>query len=180
MGDPQESPGAGFPSDKGIPDSLSGACQARVGEAMVPAHRELAPTLICLAGTSCRCLASAGCWTHIFLSKVNEVLEVNVVPIGLDVVVDKEVELVSNPVLEDKGQDPCRQLQEEDEAKEHGELELGAHGRLGSKTQDLGVPWGRVPPPTGIQNYPESPTIRLVVDGKDNAALPTHPFHFLW
>lgn len=57
--------------------------------------------------------------THIFLSKVNEVLEVNVIPIGLDVVVNEEIELVSNPVLEYEGQDPCCQLQEEDEAKEH-------------------------------------------------------------
>ena len=64
-------------------------------------------------------VASAGHWTHVFLSKVNEVLEVNVVPIGLDVVVDEEVELVSYPVLEDKGQDPCCQLQEKDEAEEH-------------------------------------------------------------
>lgn len=55
----------------------------------------------------------------IFLSKVNEVLEVNVIPIGLDVVVNEEIELVSNPVLEYEGQDPCCQLQEEDEAKEH-------------------------------------------------------------
>lgn len=67
-------------------------------------------------------VASAGRCTHIFLSKVDEVLEVNVISVGLDVVVDEEVELVSNPVLEDKGQDPCCQLQEEDEAEEHREL----------------------------------------------------------
>lgn len=60
--------------------------------------------------------------THVFLSKVNEVLEINVIPISLDIVVDEEVELVSNPVLEDEGKDPCRQLEEEDEAKEHREL----------------------------------------------------------
>lgn len=85
---------------------------------MIPEHRELALAHICPAGASR--IGSPG-WrgTHIFLSKVNEVLEVNVIPIGLDVVVDEEIELVSNPVLEYKGQDPCCQLQEEDEAKEH-------------------------------------------------------------
>lgn len=54
-----------------------------------------------------------------FLSKV-EVLEVNVIPIGLDFA-DEEVELVSNSVLEVEGQDPSLQLQEDDEAEEHGE-----------------------------------------------------------
>ena len=67
------------------------------------------------------------CWTHIFLSKVNEVLEVNVVPIGLNIVVDEEIELVSNPVLEYEGQNPCCQFQEEDEAEEHGELGWGTY-----------------------------------------------------
>lgn len=91
-------------------------------------------------------VVGAGRWTYVFLSKVNEVLEVNVVPIGLDVVVDEEVELVSNPVLEDKGQDPCCQLQEEDEAKEHRELGLGANRQWGSEIQGLGVPPGGAPP----------------------------------
>lgn len=63
--------------------------------------------------------------THIFLSKVDKVLKVNIIPVGFDIAVDEEIELVSNPVFEDKGQDPCRQLQEEDEAKEHGELGWG-------------------------------------------------------
>lgn len=39
----------------------------------------------------------------IFLSKVNEVLEISVVPIGLDVFVYEEIELVLNPVLENEG-----------------------------------------------------------------------------
>lgn len=43
-----------------------------------------------------------------FLSKA-EVLEVSVIPIGLDFA-DEEVELVSNLVLKVKGQDPCLQL----------------------------------------------------------------------
>lgn len=92
---------------------------------MVPTHTKLAPSCICLADVSSRWPLPV--WTHVFLSKVNEVLEVNVIPIGLDVVVDEEVELVSNPVLENEGQDPCCQLQEEDEAEEYGELGLGVY-----------------------------------------------------
>lgn len=55
---------------------------------------------------------------RIFLSKVNELLEVNVVPKGLDVVVEEEIERVSNPVHEYEGRDPCCQLQEADETEE--------------------------------------------------------------
>lgn len=69
--------------------------------------------------------------THIFLSKVNKVLKVDIVPVGFDVAVDEEIKLVSDPVLEDKGQDSGRQLHEEDEAEEHRELEHmdGRHWR---------------------------------------------------
>lgn len=63
--------------------------------------------------------------THVFLSKVDKVLEVNIIPVGFDVAVDEEIKLVSDPVLEDKGQDACRQLQEEDEAEEQRELGWG-------------------------------------------------------
>lgn len=132
--------------------ALPGVCLASVGEGMVPAHRELAPTLLCPAGASCRWLARAGRWTHVFLSKVNEVLEVNVVPIGLDVIVDKKVELVSNPVLENEGQDPCRQLQEEDEAEEHGELGIWtvevSHRSWGATGQSS------IPPPPFLDPRP--------------------------
>lgn len=41
--------------------------------------------------------------THIFLSKVNEVLEVNVIPICFNIVVDEEVQLVFDPVFKHKG-----------------------------------------------------------------------------
>lgn len=74
------------------------------------------PIRDCLHGTR------DGYHTHVFLSKVDKVLKVNIIPVGFDIAVDEEIELVSNPVLEDKGQDPCRQLQEEDEAEEHREL----------------------------------------------------------
>lgn len=76
---------------------------AWIGEKAVPTHRELAPSLSHVPIRHLLHLAHAGYCTHIFLSKVNEVLEVNVIPVGLDIVVDEEVELVSNPVLEDKG-----------------------------------------------------------------------------
>ena len=57
--------------------------------------------------------------THIFLSKVYEVLEVNVITVGLDVIVDEEVELVFDPVLEDESQDTSCHLQEKDEPQEY-------------------------------------------------------------
>lgn len=60
--------------------------------------------------------------THIFLCKVNEVLQVNVIPVGFDVVIDEQIELVFDPVLKHEGQDPRRQLQEEDEPQEYREL----------------------------------------------------------
>lgn len=41
--------------------------------------------------------------THIFLSKVNEVLEVNVIPVCFNIVVDEEVQLVFDPVFKHKG-----------------------------------------------------------------------------
>lgn len=137
-----------------------------------------------------RCLlyvAGAGCRTYVFLSKVNEVLEVNVVPIGLDIVVDEEVELVSNPVLEDEGQDPCCQLQEEDEAKDHGELAWGADRQWGSEIQGLGLPLSGVSTSLILtQGSPESPPstiLVLIYDGKIALFLPTllslrsHPPH---
>lgn len=74
-----------------------------------------------------------GCWvlgvrwarTHIVLGKVDEILQVNVVPVRLDVVVDKKVELIFDPVFKDEGEDPRRQLQEEDQTQEHGKLNTG-------------------------------------------------------
>lgn len=59
---------------------------------------------------------------HIFLGEVYQVLQINVVSVGPNVVVNEKVELVLDPVFEDEGQDPCRQLQEEDDTQEHGEL----------------------------------------------------------
>lgn len=136
-------------SDEDTPGSLSWGPLAQVGKEMVPSQGTC--FLIRLPGRCLLQVSQAGHWTHVFLSKVNEVLEVNVVPVGLDVVVDEEVELVSNPVLEDKGQDPCCQLQEEDEAEEHGELGLGHTDSGGWRrralvaSQGLSVPQGRVP-----------------------------------
>lgn len=59
---------------------------------------------------------------HIFLGKVNQVLQINVVSVGPNVVVNEKVELVFDPIFEDKGQDSCSQLQEEDDTQEDGEL----------------------------------------------------------
>lgn len=60
--------------------------------------------------------------TYIFLCKVYEVLQINVISVGADVVVDKKVELVFDPVFEDKCQNTSRELQEEDNPQEYGEL----------------------------------------------------------
>ena len=60
--------------------------------------------------------------THIFLSEVYQVLQIDVVSVGPNVVVNEKVELVLDPVFEDEGQDSCSQLQEEDDTQEHGEL----------------------------------------------------------
>lgn len=76
-----------------------------------------------------------GCWvggcggvvrwagTHVVLGEVDEILQVNVVSVRLDVVVDEKVELIFDPVFKDEGEDPRRQLQEEDQTQEHGKLE---------------------------------------------------------
>lgn len=61
--------------------------------------------------------------THIFLGKVNEILQVDVIAVGLDVIVDEKVELVFDPVLKDEGEDPRSQLQKEDQTQEHRKLE---------------------------------------------------------
>lgn len=41
--------------------------------------------------------------THVFLSEVNEVLEINVIPIGFNIVVNEKVQLVFDPVFKHKG-----------------------------------------------------------------------------
>lgn len=66
--------------------------------------------------------------THVFLGEVDEVLQVDVVAVGADVVVDEQVELVLDPVLEDEGQHAGGQLQEEDDAQKDGELRHRADG----------------------------------------------------
>lgn len=62
-------------------------------------------------------------FTYIFLSEINEVLQVDVVTVRTDVIVDEQIELILNPVLKDKRQDARRQLQEEDDSQEHRELQ---------------------------------------------------------
>lgn len=61
-------------------------------------------------------------WTHIFLGKVDEILQVDVIAVGLDIIVDEKVELVFDPVLKDEGKDSRSQLQEEDQTQEHRKL----------------------------------------------------------
>lgn len=60
--------------------------------------------------------------SYIFLSEVDEVLQVNVISVGSYVVVDEKVELIFNPVFKDKGQDTSGQLQEEDYPQKHRKL----------------------------------------------------------
>lgn len=68
---------------------------------------------------------------YVFLGEIDEVLQIDVVAVRPDVVVDEQVELVFNPVLEDKRQDPRRQLQEEDDPQEHGELQRSQRQTVG-------------------------------------------------
>lgn len=65
--------------------------------------------------------------SHIFLGEVYQVLQINVVPVGPNVVVNEKIELILDPIFEDKGQDSCSQLQEEDDTEEHRELEIHKH-----------------------------------------------------
>ena len=63
----------------------------------------------------CRCFVL----TNIFLSEIDEVLEIDVIPICPDVIVDEQVKLILNPVLKDECQDTSCQLQKEDDSQEH-------------------------------------------------------------
>lgn len=56
---------------------------------------------------------------NIFLGEVYEVLQINVIPVCSDVVVYKEIQLVFDPVFENKCQNPSSQLQEENDSQEH-------------------------------------------------------------
>lgn len=60
--------------------------------------------------------------THIFLGEIDEILQVDVVAVGFDIIVDEWVELVFDPVLEDEGKNAGSQLQEEDQTQEHRKL----------------------------------------------------------
>lgn len=66
---------------------------------------------------------------HIFLGEIYQVLKINIISVGPNVVVNEEVELVLDPVLEDKGQDSRSQLQEEDDTQEHRELKYKKHSQ---------------------------------------------------
>lgn len=61
--------------------------------------------------------------TYIFLCKVYEVLQINVISVCSDVVVYKEIQLVFDPVFENKCQNTSSELQEEDNPQEHRKLQ---------------------------------------------------------
>lgn len=63
-----------------------------------------------------------GACTYILLGEVYEVLQVNVVSVSPDVVVNKEIQLVFDPVFENKRQHPSSELQEENNSQEHRKL----------------------------------------------------------
>lgn len=73
-----------------------------------------------------------------FLKGVDEVLQVNVVPIGSDVALEEFPEPVPHPVLEQKGQHSHSQFQEEDE--HDGPTELHGHKRGGVSHHQPGQP----------------------------------------
>lgn len=66
-------------------------------------------------------------WTYIFLGEVYEVLQINVISVSPDVVVNKEIQLVFNPVFENKRQHPSSELQEENNPQEHRKLRQKKH-----------------------------------------------------
>ena len=66
--------------------------------------------------------------TYGFLKGVNEVLQVNVIPVGSDVALEELPEPVPHPVLEQEGQHGHGQLQEKDEHDGAAELQGGHAG----------------------------------------------------
>lgn len=68
-----------------------------------------------------------GACTYILLGEVYEVLQVNVVSVRPDVVVNKEIQLVFDPVFENKRQHPSSELQEENNPQEHRKLRGKKH-----------------------------------------------------
>lgn len=73
--------------------------------------------------------------THIVLSEVDEILQVDVISVRLDIIVDEKVELVFDPVLKDEGEDARSQLQEEDQTQEHRKLESAGQERKHTKNK---------------------------------------------
>lgn len=80
-----------------------------------------------------------------FLKGVDEVLQVDIVPVGLDVALKELPESVPHPVLEQEGQHCHSQLQEEDE--HDGATELQGKGtRAGVTTPPACTPTHITPP----------------------------------
>lgn len=67
------------------------------------------------------------------MGEIDEILQVDVVAVGFDIIVDEEVELVFDPVLEDEGKNAGSQLQEEDQTQEHRKLGM-AEARKNKQT----------------------------------------------
>lgn len=82
-------------------------------------------------------------WTYVFLGEVYEVLQVNVISVSPDVVVNKEIELVFDPVFENKRQHPGSEFQEENNPQEHRKLqwEEQQNGHKGEVTGVRGWLW---------------------------------------
>lgn len=61
--------------------------------------------------------------SYVILGEVDEILQVNVISVGPDIVVDEELELVLDPVFKDESQDSRGQLQEKYDSKKHRKLQ---------------------------------------------------------
>lgn len=61
--------------------------------------------------------------SYVILGEVDEILQVDVIPVGPDIVVDEELELILDPVFKDERQDSRRQLQEKYDSKKHRKLQ---------------------------------------------------------
>lgn len=78
---------------------------------------------------------------HQLLQRVDEVLQVDVIPVRLDVAQKQVSDPVPQGILEDEGQDGCRQLQEEDKSDQGGELrEEVEHGLADTLGPGLAAP----------------------------------------
>lgn len=118
-----------------------------------------------------------------FLKGVDEVLQVNVIPVGSDVALEELPEPVPHPVLEQEGQHGYGQLQEKDEHNGTAELQGDKHRSRSHYTS--GLPARRAslddPEPLPAANSTSSAPKRLTLESGESHVISwvlwaTHPY----